>query len=83
MGVNDYFDPKQTNILDETSNCGPGKSKFESDYYRQTYCSPGKSSSYQEEIQKLGQEVIYSSNGFNSIYIEFVGYEKHDKLIWK
>ena len=39
MGVNAYFDPRQTNIPHETPNYGPGKSNFEVDYYQQTYCS--------------------------------------------
>ena len=32
---------------------------------------------------KSGQEVLYYSKYFNSNYIEFVGYEKCDKLLCK
>ena len=41
MGVNAYFGPRRTNRPHSTPNYEPGKSKFEADYYRQTYCSPG------------------------------------------
>ena len=34
MGVNTYFGPRRNNIPHTTPNCGPGKSKFEVDYYR-------------------------------------------------
>ena len=42
MVVNTYFVPRLTDRLHETPNYGPVKSKFEVDYYRQTYCSPEK-----------------------------------------
>ena len=35
--ANDYFGPIRTNIPHETPNYGPGKSKFEIDYYRWIY----------------------------------------------
>ena len=34
MGVNDYFGSIRTNITHAEPNYGPGKSKFEVDYYR-------------------------------------------------
>ena len=34
MGVNTYFGPRRNNIPHTTPNYGPGKSKFEVDYYR-------------------------------------------------
>ena len=40
MVVNFYFGPRRTNIPHATPKYGPVKSKFEVDYYRQTYCSP-------------------------------------------
>ena len=40
MGVNVYFGSIWTNIPHATPNYVPVKSKFEVDYYRQTYCSP-------------------------------------------
>ena len=36
MGVNIYSVPRQTNRPHETPNNGPGKSKYEVYYYRQT-----------------------------------------------
>ena len=42
MGANAYFGPRSTNRPHATSNYEPGKSKFEVDYYRHTYCSPLK-----------------------------------------
>ena len=42
IGLNAYFGPKWTNIPHETAKYGPGKSKFEVIYYRQTYFSPEK-----------------------------------------
>ena len=42
MEVNVYFVPIITNRLHETSNYGPGKSRFEVDYYRQIYFSREK-----------------------------------------
>ena len=40
MGVSDYFFPRIKNIPHATPNYGPGKSKFEIDYYKQTYFHP-------------------------------------------
>ena len=37
MKVNACFFPRQTNIPQATPNYGPGKYKFEADYYRQTF----------------------------------------------
>ena len=34
------------------------------------------------KTEKSGQEVMYSYKGFNSNYMEFVGYETCAKLIW-
>ena len=42
MGVNANFGPIRTNRPHATPKYGPGKSKFEVGYYRQTYCSPEK-----------------------------------------
>ena len=42
-----------------------------------------KSGSYTRNVWKKGQEVIYYSKYFNSKYIQFVGYDTRDKLIWK
>ena len=42
MGLNDSFSPRRINIPHATPNYGPGKSKFEIDYYIQTYCFTGK-----------------------------------------
>ena len=38
--------------------------------------------SCQEKTGKVGQEVMYSYKCFNSDYMEFVGYETYEKLIW-
>ena len=40
--VNAYFGPIWKNIPHVTPNYGPGKTKFEVDFYRQKYCSPKK-----------------------------------------
>ena len=37
LGENAYFGPIRTDIPHATPNYGPGKSKFEMDYYRQTF----------------------------------------------
>ena len=48
MGVNAYIGLIQTNGPPVTSSYGPGKSKFEVDYYWQTYCSTEKCLIYEE-----------------------------------
>ena len=40
MGLNAYFGPIRTNRPHTTPKYEPGKSRFEVDYYRDTYCSP-------------------------------------------
>ena len=35
-----------------------------------------------KKLEKSSQEVIYSSTCFNYNYMEFVGYETCEKLIW-
>ena len=84
MGVNAYFGTRRADISHATPNYGPVRSKFEVDYYRQTYRSPEKVVHIRRKRkEKSGQEVMYSSNFFNSIFTEFFGYETSDKLIWK
>ena len=39
MGMNDYFGPRRKYISNAPPNNGPGKSRFEVDYFRQIYCS--------------------------------------------
>ena len=56
--------------------------KFEVDYYIQTYCSAEKVAHIRKKLKKSGQEVIYYFKGFSSSYMDFVGYETCDKLIW-
>ena len=51
MVVNAYFDPRRTNRPHETSNYGPGKYKFEVDYYRQTYFSPEKLAHIRKKLE--------------------------------
>ena len=34
------------------------------------------------KIRKTGKEVMYSFKSFNSNYMEFVGYDTCEKLIW-
>ena len=41
-----------------------------------------KIGSYPEEMKKKVQEVMYSSKCLNSDYMDFVGYETREKLIW-
>ena len=55
--------------------------KFEVDYYRQTYFSPEKLANIQKQLEKSGQEVMYSSKCLNSDYMDFFGYETCDKII--
>ena len=74
MGVNN-FGPRQTNIQHETPNYEPGKSQVEVDYYRNTYFS-SENSLISEKPGIAGQEIMYYSKGFNSNYMDFVGYEK-------
>ena len=40
MGVNQYFGPRKNHRPHATPNYGPGKSRHEVNYYRQTYFSP-------------------------------------------
>ena len=82
MGVNAQFGPRQINRPCTTPNYGPVKSKFEVYYYRHTYCYPEKVAHIKKELEKLGQEVIYSSKCFNSNYMEVVGYETREILIF-
>ena len=82
MGVNDYFSPFGIDRPHATPNYGPGKYKFEVDYYRQAYYSTEKVAHIRKEPEKSGQEVMYYSKCFNSNYMEFVGYETCDKLIY-
>ena len=65
MGVNAYFGPGIKNELHKTSSYGPGKSKFEIDYSKQTYCLPEKLDRVQGMLEKSGQEVVYSTKYFN------------------
>ena len=37
VGINDYFDPIRINRPHANPNYGPGQSKFEIEYYRQTF----------------------------------------------
>ena len=80
--MNDYFVPRRTKIPHATPNYAPGKSKFEFDYYRQTYCYIEKLAHIWGKLEEPGQEVIYFSKCFNSRYMEFVVYETHEPLIW-
>ena len=48
----------------------------------QTYCFTEKQARIRVKLEKLGQEVIYSSECFNSQYMEFVGYDTREQLIW-
>ena len=81
MGVNAYFGPLWTNTPHATPKYGPGKSKFEFDYYRQPYCSPEEVARTRKKNGKSGQEVMQFSKDFNYNFIEFGGYETCDKLI--
>ena len=71
MEVNALFGPRRTNIPHKTHKYGPGKSKFEVHYYRQTYSFPEKVA-HIRKTGKEGLEVIYSSKCFNSNYMEFL-----------
>ena len=81
MGVNYYFGPIRTNRPHASPNYETGQPKFEIDYYRQKYFSP-ENDSYMRKVEKEGKEVMYSSKSFNYNYMEFVGYETCEKLIW-
>ena len=48
MGINFHFPPLRTNIPHVTSNYGPGQSKSEINYYRQTYYFPEKFLTHEE-----------------------------------
>ena len=79
--MNNYFVPRQKNRPRALPKYGPGKYKFEVDYYRQTYFFPGKLAHTRKKLEKSGQEVMYSSKCFYSNYTEFTGYKTRDKLI--
>ena len=53
MGVNAYFGFRIKNIPHSTPNYGLGKSKFEIDYCRQTYCFPEKMPCIQRTFGKI------------------------------
>ena len=55
MVGNAYFGPRQINRPHTKPNYGPGKSKFEIDYYRQIYCFPGKLACIRRKLEKSGQ----------------------------
>ena len=82
MTVNASLPPRWTNRPHDTPNYRPVKSKLEVEYYIQTHFSPEKLAHIRTKLEKKGQEVIYSSKGFNNKYLEFVGYDTSDKLIW-
>ena len=65
MGLNAYFGPRRTNRPHGTPNYGPGKSNFEINYYRQTYCFPEELAHIQITLEKSGKEVMHSSKYFN------------------
>ena len=60
MGLNNYFGPRIKNRPHASPNYGPGKSKFEVDYYRQTFVS-WKMAHIWGKLEKSGQEVTYYS----------------------
>ena len=72
MGVNSYFVPRRTNRPHATPNYGPGKSKFDIDYYRQTDYPPEKLAHIKVMLEKSGQEVMYPSKNSNSNYMDFL-----------
>ena len=82
MEVNDYFGPRRTNRPHETPNYGYVKYKFEVDCYIQTYCSQDNLAHIIIKLEQEGQELMYSSKGFNYNYMEFVDYKTRDKLLW-
>ena len=81
VGVNAYFDPRRTNGLHETPNYGTGKSKFEIDYCRQTLF-PRKTGSCARNVGESSSRSNVFLKYFNYNYMEFVGYDTCDKLIW-
>ena len=82
MGVNAYFPPKWTYRPQEAPNYRSVNSKFEVNYYVQTYFFLEELAHIRRIPEKEVQEVVYYSKGFNSNYMEFVGYETYDKLMW-
>ena len=54
MGVNAYFGTRRRNRPHATPNYGPGKSKFKTDYYRQTYF-PHFKNNLQGKLEKSGK----------------------------
>ena len=55
MGLKYCFGPRRINIPHATPDYGPGKSKFDIDYYRQTYFPPGKLTRILGKLEKPGQ----------------------------
>ena len=80
MVVNAYGGPIIKNRPHAKHNYGPGKSRFEIDYYRQTFFQKTWVV-YKKFLEKAGQEVIYSSRCFSSKYMESFGYDTCEKLI--
>ena len=58
MEANYYCFPIWITIPHATPKYGPGRYKFEVDYYRQTYCSPEKVAHIRKKLEKSGQEVM-------------------------
>ena len=81
MGVNDYFGPRRTNRPHATTNYGPGNLNLKL-IITDRHIFLQKFQLIIEKKGKSGQKVMFSSKYFNSNYMEFVGYETCDKLIW-
>ena len=63
MSVGAYFGTRIINWPHATPQYGPGKSKFEINYYRQTYFSE-KMAHIRGKLEKEGWEVIWYSKYF-------------------